>query len=355
MDLFNSLNNVNISAHSALPSPEDIRLEHQLSLDATEKVVIARRQVKDILDGKDNRLMVIVGPCSIHNPDSAIEYACKLKALSDEVSDHLLLLMRCYFEKPRTTVGWKGLLTDPYLDDSCDIAAGIRLSRNILTRVVELGLPVATELLDPILAQYIADCISWTAIGARTTEAQTHRQLASGLSMPVGFKNATDGQLQTAIDAVLAARSHHSFIGVLDDGSVGVFRTRGNPHAHIVMRGGAGHSNYGPEHIAFLRVVLQNNQLPRAIVVDCSHANSGKDYRKQHIALEGILDQIAAGETAIRGVMLESNLKPGSQKVICGTTPDPGISITDGCIGWEETEELILKTRDVVKNSKKNN
>ncbi|MBR7103998.1 MAG: 3-deoxy-7-phosphoheptulonate synthase [Lentisphaeria bacterium] len=352
MSTFNQLNNINIKSVAALPSPEEIRLEHQLSIDAGARVVASRQEAMDILDGRSRRLMVIAGPCSIHNPASAIRYAEKLKALSDRVSDHLMILMRCYFEKPRTTVGWKGLLSDPGLDDSCDIARGIRLSRDILTRVVEVGLPVATEILDPVLAQYIADCITWTAIGARTTEAQTHRQLASGLSMPVGFKNATDGATQTAIDAVLAARSHHSFIGVLEDGSVGVFRTKGNPYAHIVMRGGNNHTNYGPEYVAYLRVVLQRAGLPTGIVIDCSHANSGKDYRKQHVALDGILGQIAEGEDAIRGVMLESNLKPGSQKVVAGVEPDPEISITDGCIGWEETEELILKTWETVKKAR---
>ena len=283
MTSFSQLNNINIKEIAALPSPEEIRLEHQLSIEAGERVISYRQQVMDILDGKDKRLMVITGPCSIHNPDAALKYAEKLKALADKVSDHLMILMRCYFEKPRTTVGWKGLLTDPDLDDSCDIARGIRLSRDILTRVTEIGLPAATEILDPILAQYVADCITWTAIGARTTEAQTHRQLASGLSMPVGFKNATDGATQTAIDAILAARSHHSFIGVLEDGSVGVFRTNGNPYAHIVMRGGAGHTNYGPEYIAYLRVVLRRSGLPTGIVIDCSHANSGKDLQSRYV------------------------------------------------------------------------
>jgi 3-deoxy-7-phosphoheptulonate synthase len=349
---FNQLNNVNIKQVAALPSPEEIRLEHQLSIAAGARVVASRKAVMDILDGKSKRLMVITGPCSIHNPDAAIRYAEKLKALSDKVDDHLMILMRCYFEKPRTTVGWKGLLTDPDLDDSCDIAKGIRLSRDILTRVIEIGLPAATELLDPVLAQYVADCITWTAIGARTTEAQTHRQLASGLSMPVGFKNATDGATQTAIDAILAARSHHSFIGVLENGTVGVFKTSGNPYAHLVLRGGSGHTNYGPEFIAYLRVVLRRSGLPAGIVIDCSHANSGKDYRKQRMALDGILEQIASGENAIRGVMLESNLKPGSQKVVPGVEPDPEVSITDGCIGWEETEELIMKTRETVRKAR---
>ena len=351
MSYFSKLNNVNIRSVSALPSPEEVRQENQLSIAAGARVVAARRELMDIFDGKSDRFVVIVGPCSIHNRDAAIRYAEKLKALSDRVSDLLMVVMRCYFEKPRTTVGWKGLLTDPRLDDSCDIAYGIRLSREILTKVVELGLPAATEILDPVLAQYIADCITWTAIGARTTEAQTHRQLASGLSMPVGFKNATDGSTQIAIDAVLAARSRHSFIGVLDDGSVGVFRTKGNPYAHIVMRGGSAHPNYGPEYVAYLRVVLERAKLPTGVIIDCSHANSGKDFRRQRVVLDGVLQQVSSGEKTIRGIMLESNLKPGCQKLEPGREPDPDVSITDGCIGWEETEELVMKTWEVVKKS----
>ena len=352
MTFFNKLNNINIQSISPLPCPAEIRQEYRLSDSGGENVTRFRQQVMDILDKKDHRLMVIAGPCSIHDPDSAIRYAEKLKALSDRVSENLLILMRCYFEKPRTTVGWKGLISDPDLDGSCDTVRGIRLARKILTQVAEIGLPAATEILDPILAQYIADCISWTAIGARTTEAQTHRQFASGLSMPVGFKNATDGSTQIAIDAVLAARSCHSFIGALEDGKTGIFRTTGNPYAHIVMRGGNAHTNYGPEHVAYLRVVLARCGLPTGIVIDCSHANSGKDYRKQRIALENIWEQIAAGDDCIRGIMIESNLKPGNQPIISGKCPDPDISVTDGCIGWEETEELILKTAEVIKKAR---
>ena len=328
---------------AALPSPEEIRLEHQLSIDAGARVVASRQEAMDILDGRSRRLMVIAGPCSIHNPASAIRYAEKLKALSDRVSDHLMILMRCYFEKPRTTVGWKGLLSDPGLDDSCDIARGIRLSRDILTRVVEVGLPVATEILDPVLAQYIADCITWTAIGARTTEAQTHRQLASGLSMPVGFKNATDGSFQIALDAVTTAKNSHNFIGIMEDGHVGVFRTKGNEYGHIVLRGGP-QPNYEAEHIAFLRVALKKNNLKPMIVVDCSHANSHKDYRKQRIVLEDVISQIIDGEDIIKGVMLESYLECGNQPIKSGVKPSSRISITDGCISFEETEELVLKT-----------
>ena len=323
-----SSNNINIASRSVLSSPGAVRSELPLSLDAVVKVMEARREICDILDGKSQKFLMIVGPCSLHDTGSAIEYAERLRQLSDQVKDHILLVMRAYFEKPRTTVGWKGLIYDPDLNKTYNIEKGIFIARKLMLRIVDIGLPVATEMLDPIIAQYIADIVSWAAIGARTTEAQTHRQLGSGLSMPVGFKNATDGTFQTAIDAISTALSEHSFIGVLEDGHVGVFRTRGTPYAHI----------------AFLKVAMQKAHLKPSIIVDCSHANSGKDYRKQHIALEDVLSQIEAGETAIRGVMLESNLLPGSQKIVSGCRPTPGLSVTDGCIGWDETAELIRST-----------
>ena len=328
-------NNVNISNFQSLPSPEEIRLELQLSIGAEAQVRASRRAICNILDGKSNRFMMIVGPCSIHDEKGAMEYAYKLSELSRKVSDKLLLVMRCYFEKPRTSVGWKGLMTDPNLDDSCDVAKGIRMARSIMLGVIDQGLPIATEMLDPMLAQYIADCVSWTAIGARTTEAQTHRQLGSGLSMPVGFKNATDGSLQTAIDAVTSARSCHSFIGLTEEGRVGVFRTKGNKYAHIVLRGGNTHTNYGPEHIAFLKVVLEKANLPTNVIVDC---------RLQRKPLEEVIRQLQNGDKTIKGVMLESNILPGNQKVIPNVVPKSGLSITDGCIGWDETVELIEQT-----------
>jgi len=340
-----SSNNVNIASRSVLSSPGAIRSELPLSLDAVMRVVNSRQEICDILDGKSKRFLMIVGPCSIHNPDSAIEYAERLHALSEEVKDRILIVMRVYFEKPRTTLGWKGLIYDPDLNASYNIEKGIFIARKLMLKIIDIGLPVATEMLDPILAQYIADAVSWAAIGARTTEAQTHRQLGSGLSMPVGFKNATDGSFQIAIDAIATARSEHSFIGVLEDGHVGVFRTRGNPYSHIVLRGGGG-PNYGAENIAFLKVAMKKAKIPPSIIVDCSHANSGKDYSKQGIVLKDVLAQVADGETALAGVMLESNLKPGSQKIVPGEKPDPCVSITDGCIGWEETEELIRAAYD---------
>lgn len=335
-----SSNNVNISSRSVLPSPGAIRSELPLSLESVVKVVKARQEINDILEGTDKRLMVIVGPCSIHDPEAAIEYANRLAKLAAEVKDQLLVIMRVYFEKPRTTVGWKGLIYDPDINGSYNIEKGIFIARKLLLRIVEIGLPVATEMLDPIIAQYIADAVAWAAIGARTTESQTHRQLGSGLSMPVGFKNATDGSFQVAIDAISTAGSQHSFIGVLEDGHVGVFRTSGNPYAHIVLRGGP-QPNYGSEHIAFLKVAMEKAKLRSNIIIDCSHANSGKKPDKQHVVFEDVLKQIEAGETAINGVMLESYLKAGSQKVPESGCPAPDVSITDGCIGWEETERLI--------------
>ncbi|MBU8901939.1 MAG: 3-deoxy-7-phosphoheptulonate synthase [Victivallales bacterium] len=334
-------NNINISSRSALTSPKAIKSELPLSLDAVSKVVSARREISDILDGKSKKFMMIVGPCSIHNRDSALSYARKLKELSEKVSDKILIVMRVYFEKPRTTIGWKGMIYDPDINGSYNIEQGIFLARKLLLQIVDMGLPVATEMLDLIIPQYVSDAVSWAAIGARTTESQTHRQLASGLSMPVGFKNATDGNVQVAIDAINTANSEHSFIGVTEEGQIGVFRTSGNAYGHVVLRGG-NQPNYSAEHIAFLKVALKKAKIKCGIVVDCSHANSAKKHDQQRIALEDIIQQINDGEDCIAGVMLESNLKPGSQKIIIAKTPDPEISITDACIGWEETEELIL-------------
>lgn len=334
-------NNINILSKSPLTSPKAIKSELPLSLDAVAKVLSARQEICDILDGKSKKLMMIVGPCSIHNRDSALKYARKLNELRQKVSDKIFVVMRVYFEKPRTTIGWKGMIYDPDINGSYNIEQGIFLARKLLLQIVDLGLPVGTEMLDLIFPQYVSDAVSWAAIGARTTESQTHRQLASGLSMPVGFKNATDGNVQVALDAIKTANSEHSFIGVTEEGQIGVFRTAGNPYGHIVLRGG-NQPNYSAEYIAFLKVALQKAKIKCGIIVDCSHANSGKKHEQQRVALEDIIQQIRDGEDRIAGVMLESNLKPGSQKIIIGETPDPEISITDSCIGWDETEELIL-------------
>ena len=344
--------NINILSKAPLLSPGEIKSELPLSLDAVAKVVESRKTICNILDHKSNKQMMIVGPCSIHDPDSAIEYARRLKKLSDQVEDRIMLIMRVYFEKPRTTVGWKGLIYDPDLNGTYNIEKGIFQARKLMLKIVDIGLPTASEMLDPILPQYLADSLVWAAIGARTTESQTHRQMASGLSMPVGFKNATDGSCQAAIDAISTARNKHSFIGINEDGLVGVFRTKGNPYCHIVLRGGD-HPNFSAEYIAFVKVALKKVGLPANIVVDCSHANSNKDYKKQRIALDDVINQIVAGEKAIVGTMLESNLLEGRQDIVQGKKPVAGISITDACIGWDETEELIRKAYDKLASVKR--
>jgi 3-deoxy-7-phosphoheptulonate synthase len=341
-------NNINISSRTPLISPKAIKSELPLSLDAVSKVLEARQEIRDILDGKSKKLMMIVGPCSIHNREAALKYACKLNELRKKVEDRIFIVMRVYFEKPRTTVGWKGMIYDPDINGSYNIEKGIFVARKLLLEIVDMGLPVGTEMLDLIIPQYVADAVSWAAIGARTTESQTHRQLASGLSMPVGFKNATDGNVQVAVDAIQTANSEHSFIGVTEEGKIGVFRTSGNSYGHIVLRGG-NQPNYSAEYIAFLKVVLDKAKIKSGIIVDCSHANSGKVHTEQCVALRDVVEQIKAGEDRIAGVMLESNLKPGNQKIVIGEKPVPEVSITDACIGWDETEELILSTYEELK------
>lgn len=345
-----STNNLNIEYFYELPSPGDLRSELPLTPRQELQVTSDRQSVMDILDGKSSRLLMIVGPCSIHNIDAALEYAERLRRVQNRVGDRIFIIMRSYFEKPRTTLGWKGIVYDPDLSGSYEVVRGLRTARRLLLRLIDLGLPAATEMLDPITAQYFADGISWAAIGARTTEAQTHRQLSSGLSMPVGFKNATDGTLQTAIDAVVTSRSRHCFLGVQENGHVGVFHTSGNPYAHIVLRGGNSGPNFDPEHIAFAKAALQRvGGLEARIIVDCSHGNSCKDFHRQRLVLDNVLDLLAAGESAIRGVMLESNLQEGRQTIHPGIPVAPGVSITDGCIGWSETEELIEMTYNKLK------
>ena len=343
--------NTNILSNASMQSPGEIKSKLPISPEAVAKVLESRNTICDILDHKSNKHMIIVGPCSIHDPDSAIEYAERLKKLSDRVEDRILLLMRVYFEKPRTTVGWKGLIYDPDLNGTYKIEKGILLARKLMLRIVDIGLPTASEMLDPFLPQYLADSVTWAAIGARTTESQTHRQMASGLSMPVGFKNATDGSCQAAIDAISTARNKHSFIGINESGMIGVFRTKGNPYCHIVLRGGD-RPNYGAEYIAFVKVAMMKAGLTPNIIVDCSHANSNKDYRKQGIALNDVINQIADGEKSIVGTMLESNLQEGRQDIVPGVKPAPGISITDSCIGWDQTEELIRKVYEKLPSGK---
>jgi 3-deoxy-7-phosphoheptulonate synthase len=288
--------------------------------------------------------MAVVGPCSIHDPGAARDYAARLKALADRVADRLLVVMRVYFEKPRTTVGWKGLINDPHLDDSFDVATGLRLARGLLIEIAGMGLPTATEFLEPITPQYIADTIVLGAIGARTTESPTHRQMASGLSMPVGFKNSTDGSLQAALDAMQSARTPHSFLGIDNDGGTCVVSTAGNPWGVLMLRGGRSGSNYSADVVEDARKRLEAAGLPARVIVDCSHANSGKDHRRQSVVWRDVIEQRVAGDRVIAGLMLESNIMPGSQPVQSDRSKlQYGVSITDGCIGWEETEELLLE------------
>ncbi|OIR08202.1 phospho-2-dehydro-3-deoxyheptonate aldolase, Tyr-sensitive [mine drainage metagenome] len=335
---------INVVETRVLPSPADIVRELPASETAADFIARSRQDVHRILFGDDNRFLLLIGPCSIHDLKSGREYAERLAALAQKVSDRILIVMRVYFEKPRTTVGWKGLIMDPHLDGSHDIAAGLRIARKFLLDVLELGLPTATELLDPITPQYIADLICWSAIGARTAESQTHRQMASGLSMPLGFKNGTDGSIQTAINAIKAAGQSHTFLGIDVEGRASSVTTRGNPNCHVVLRGGNSGPNYSPEHILQTETLLAKAKLPKVIVVDCSHDNSSKQPERQPEVLRALTDQIVAGNRSIIGAMIESNLGAGNQPF-----PQPkenlryGVSITDGCIDWPTTEQTVLE------------
>ncbi len=312
-------------------------------------VTIGRESIQNILAGKDSRLMVIVGPCSIHDKKAAFEYARRLSALSKEVARTLLVVMRVYFEKPRTSVGWKGLISDPRLDGSCNMGSGLSEARKILLEIGEMGLPTATEMLETITPQYLADLLSWACIGARTTESQTHREMASGLSMPVGFKNSTDGNLPSAINAIVASRQRQSFLGIDHAGRTCVVKTSGNQWGHLVVRGGK-RPNYDPISVEEARLGLIEKGLPEGLVVDCSHANSMKKFQGQPIVWKSVLDQRLAGNTSLVGLMLESNLFEGNQKCPAeGAGLEYGVSITDECISWETTEALLLSAHKKLK------
>ncbi|QDV29034.1 Phospho-2-dehydro-3-deoxyheptonate aldolase, Tyr-sensitive [Planctopirus ephydatiae] len=336
------LQNVNVRDTVPLIAPRYLKSEETISDSAMRTVVEGREAIKRILSGEDSRLFVTVGPCSIHDHVAALEYARKLRELAEKVKSHMLIVMRVYFEKPRTTVGWKGLINDPHLNETFDIATGLRAARRILLEVNDMGLPAATELLESITPQYISDLLAFAAIGARTTESPTHRQMASGLSMPVGYKNGTDGTLQVALDAMQAARTSHSFLGIDSEGKTCIINTKGNPWGMLVLRGGRTAPNYAPENVQEAVSKLRALNLCDRIMVDCSHANSNKDYTKQHIVWNDVIQRRLDGETALAGVMVESNLFPGSQPLKNPADLKYGVSITDGCIGWEETEELIL-------------
>ncbi len=328
-------------------------LEEEMPLtDAAAETVVQARRETEILSGRDRRLIVVTGPCSVHDIDSAREYASRLKDAIAELSDDLRIVMRVYFEKPRTTVGWKGLINDPHLDQSYKINDGLRLARRLLLDLAEMGVPAGTEFLDMITPQYLAGLVSWGAIGARTTESQVHRQLVSGLSCPVGFKNATSGDVQIAIEAVLSAAHPHTFLGHTKHGQSAIFVTTGNADCHVILRGGRNLVNYTAEAVADTCAQLQAAALPPRVMIDCSHANSGKDLRRQPIVCRDIAAQIAAGNHNIIGVMLESNLVEGAQKLVPGNPLVYGQSITDACIGWEETIQLLRELAGAVQSGR---
>ncbi len=346
-----STDDLRIKGYQPLTAPQILKQEIPISAGANETVVSGRAQIEAILRKEDRRLLVIVGPCSIHDEAAAIEYAARLNTLRKQVADTLFVVMRVYFEKPRTTVGWKGLINDPYLDGTCDMTAGLRNARGLLRQINEMGLPAATEMLDTITAQYVADLVSWSAIGARTSESQTHRELASGLSMPVGFKNSTDGNLSSAINALMAARAPQSFLGIDQDGKTCVVKTNGNPWVHIVLRGGK-RPNYDPISLEEARLKLIEKDLPETLMVDCSHANSMKKYQGQAVVWKSVIGQYLAENEALIGLMLESNLQEGNQKFSGDTAAlKYGVSITDECISWETTEQLLLWAHEKIRQT----
>ncbi len=332
-----------------LPSPGELFDELPVSESAAANVAASRGAVRQVLSGRDTRPLVIVGPCSIDDPGAALDYGERLKEVADQVSDHLLIVMRVYFEKPRTTIGWKGLISDPALDGTGDMATGLRIARRLLLDVAELGLPTATEFLEPVIPQYLAELVAWAAIGARTTESPTHRQLASGLSMPVGFKNGTDGSLKIALDAMEAAAHPHHFLGIDQDGRVAVVETTGNPDRHLILRGGGGHTNFDADSVGRAVKRLKARSLPERVLVDCAHGNSNKDPRRQRHVAGALSDQVAGGSESVLGWMIESYLLEGRQDI----GPDPstrlrGMSTTDPCLGWDDTARLLLESAEAM-------
>ena len=347
------INDLNVASNETLITPEQLKQDIPLSEAALHTVAQGREVVRNILDGKDHRVFVVIGPCSIHDIEAAHEYAKRLKVLAAEVSDTLYLVMRVYFEKPRTTVGWKGLINDPYLDDSFKIQDGLHIGRQLLLDLAEMGLPTATEALDPISPQYLQDLISWSAIGARTTESQTHREMASGLSSSVGFKNGTDGGLTVAINALQSVSKPHRFLGINQEGGVSIVTTKGNAYGHIVLRGGNGKPNYDSVSVALCEQALEKAGIEPNIMVDCSHANSNKDPALQPLVMDNVANQILEGNNSIIGLMVESHLKWGAQSIPKNLEDlQYGVSITDACIDWEATEVSIrsmhAKLKDVL-------
>ncbi|MEH6466761.1 MAG: 3-deoxy-7-phosphoheptulonate synthase [Porticoccus sp.] len=346
-----AVENINIRSQDVLITPKALKEEIPVTDTARKTITEGRSTIQNILDRKDHRILVVIGPCSIHDISAAKDYANRLKALADEVGDTLYVAMRVYFEKPRTTTGWKGLINDPYLNDSFKITDGLHVGRQLLLDVAELGLPTATEALDPISPQYMQDLISWSAIGARTTESQTHREMASGLSSTVGFKNGTDGSLTVAINALQSVASPHRFLGINSEGSVSVVTTAGNPYAHVVLRGGDNKPNYDSVSVSIAEQELTNAGIPTNIMVDCSHANSNKNHELQTLVMENVTNQIIEGNQSIIGIMVESNLKAGNQKITENLDDlEYGVSITDACIDWETTEKSLRDMREKLKD-----
>lgn len=335
-------NNLRVRQTVRLTTPNALKAALPMTEPVNRTVVEGRTWVQRILNQEDPRVLVVIGPCSIHDPKAAIEYARRLMPLRDELKDQICLVMRVYFEKPRTTIGWKGLINDPHLDGSYDIETGLRQARELLLQINEMGMPVGTEFLDPITPQYLADLVTWAAIGARTTESQTHREMASGLSMPVGFKNGTDGSLQIAIDAMKAAMHPHNFLGIDQDGATSIIRTVGNPDGHVVLRGGRLATNYDAESIATAVDQLKKSGLRPTLMVDCSHANSGKLHTRQEEVWKSVIAQRKAGNTSLFGLMVESHLHEGNQPLPADlSTLKYGVSVTDACVGWEMTERML--------------
>ncbi len=346
-----NLHNVNVDSQDVLITPEQLKRALPMSTDAQDIVMASRQVIQDILDRKDHRLFVVVGPCSIHDPVAAMDYARRLRGLAGELADTLYIVMRVYFEKPRTTVGWKGLINDPYLDDSFKLEEGLHIGRQLLLDILELGLPTSTEALDPISPQYLQDLISWSAIGARTTESQTHREMASGLSSPVGFKNGTDGGLTVATNALNSVAKPHRFLGINSAGQVSLFTTRGNPYGHIVLRGGSVGPNYDSVHIRLCEQALDKAGVPRNIMVDCSHANSNKQPELQPLVVENVANQILEGNQSIVGLMIESNINAGNQPIPADLSELAyGVSVTDGCIDWDSTVDCLRAMREKLKD-----
>ena len=349
-----AVENINIETPEILITPAELKRKIPLSDVARDTITRGRKDIENILERKDHRVIVVVGPCSIHDLKAAHEYAQRLKVLAEKVSDTLLVVMRVYFEKPRTTTGWKGLINDPFMNDSFKITDGLHIGRQLLHDILEVGLPTATEALDPISPQYMQDLIAWSAIGARTTESQTHREMASGLSSSVGFKNGTDGSLTVAINALQSVASPHRFLGINSEGAVSIITTKGNPYAHVVLRGGNGKPNYDSVSVSICEQELDAAGIAPNIMVDCSHANSNKDHNLQPLVLDNVANQILEGNTSIIGVMMESHLKGGNQKLSSNLQDmEYGVSVTDACVDWETTENALGSMADKLRDTLK--